>query len=110
MPGFPGTDRQDGVGGSGNVPFDGQVGDEGLDFLRAHVFGVALVVEENVTRDPVFVCFFGAGGVMFNADGVADLIEEFFSLWRRRSLRWRYGLGLHIFTCLSLCYNFIIVF
>jgi len=73
MPGFPGTDRQDGVGGSGNVPFDGQVGDEGLDFLRAHVFGVAFVVEEDVARDPVFVCFFGAGGVIPQGDATRCL-------------------------------------
>ena len=41
---------------------------------------------------------------MFDADGVADLIEEFFSF------RGRYGSGLHIFTCMRLCYNFIIAF
>jgi hypothetical protein len=75
MPGFPGTDRQDGVSGGGDVPFDSQVGDESLYFLGAHVFGVSLVVEEYVALDPILICFFGAGGVMFDADGIADLIE-----------------------------------
>ena len=60
------------------MSFGGQVGDESLYFLCAHVFGVALVVEENVAPDPVYVRFLGAGGIMFDADGVADLIEEFF--------------------------------
>ena len=47
---------------------------------------LAFVVEKDVASDPVFVCFFGAGGVMLDADGVCDLIEKFFALrgWRCR--------------------------
>ncbi len=41
---------------------------------------MAFVVEEDVAADPVFVGLFGAGGVMFDADGVTDLFEEF-SWW-----------------------------
>jgi hypothetical protein len=53
------------------------VGEEGLDFLHAHVFGVAFAVEEDVAFDPVFVGLFGAVGVVFEAEGVGDLVEEF---------------------------------
>ena len=62
------------------MSFGGEVCDESLYFLCAHVFWVAFVVEEDVAPDPVFVCLFGAGGVMFDADGVAYLVEEFFRL------------------------------
>ena len=55
----------------------GEVGDEGLNFGDAHVFGVAFVVEEDVAADPVYVGLFGALGVVFDANGVADLFEEF---------------------------------
>lgn len=57
--------------------FSGKVGNEGLYFLGAHVFGVAFFVEEDVAANPVYVCLFGAKGVMFDTDGVADLIQQF---------------------------------
>jgi len=60
------------LGGGGDVPVHGQVGEKGLDFGRAHVIGVALVMEQDVTPDPVQVSGFGANGVMFEADGVVD--------------------------------------
>jgi len=65
------------LGGGGYVLFDGEVGDEGLDLFGAHVFGVALVVEEDEALDPFLVGLFGAAGVVFGADGVADLVHEF---------------------------------
>lgn len=65
------------LGGGGDILFDGEVGDEGLDFGGAHVFGVVFVVEEDVAFDPVFVGLFGAVGVVFETDGVGDLVEEF---------------------------------
>ena len=68
------------LGGGSQVTLGGKVRDEGLDFLAAHVVGVAFVVEEDVAADPVYVGLFGAGGVVFDADGVADLFEEFFGL------------------------------
>lgn len=65
------------LGGGGDVFFDGEVGEEGLDFWGAHVFGVAFAVEEDVAFDPVAVGLFGAVGVVFEAQGVGDLVEEF---------------------------------
>lgn len=53
------------------------MGEEGLDFRGAHVFGVAFVVEDDVAFDPVAVGLFGAVGVVLEAQGVGDLIEEF---------------------------------
>ena len=57
--------------------FDGEVGDECLDFGGAQVFGVAFAMEEDVAFDPIFLGLFGAVRVMPGADGVGDLIEEF---------------------------------
>jgi len=66
-----------GLGGGGDVAVDGQVGEEGGDFGRAHVFGVAELVEVNKAFDPIDVGVFGAAGIMFDADGGAELVEEF---------------------------------
>ena len=67
-------------GGCGDFAFGGEVGDEGANFDFAHVFGVAFFMEEDVAFDPVCVGLLGAVGVMFGAEGVADLFHEFFSL------------------------------
>ena len=67
--------------GGGGFSIDDEVGDELVDLGDAHFFGVAFVVEENVLADPVYVGFFGAGGVLFEADKVAVLVEQFFCLW-----------------------------
>jgi len=53
------------------------VGEEGLNFRNAHVFGVAFALEDDVAFDPVFVGLLGAVGVVFEADGIGDLVEEF---------------------------------
>jgi hypothetical protein len=65
------------LGGGGDVAIDGKVGEESGDFGRAQVFGVLLVVEKDVTFGPVNVGVFGAAGIMFDADGGAELVEEF---------------------------------
>ena len=49
---------------------------------RAHSFGVALIVEEDVFCHPKDIGVVGAVGVMFGADGVAELFEEFLRLLR----------------------------
>ena len=66
------------LGGDGDLSFDGEVGDEGLDLGFCHVFGVAFLVEEDVAFDPFDVGLFGAVGVVFGAEGFAHLIEQFF--------------------------------
>ena len=48
-----------------------------MNFIGAHVFGVAFVVKEDEAFDPVVVGLFGAVGVVLKADGVGDLVEEF---------------------------------
>ena len=62
------------LGGGGHLIVDGQVGEKGLDFSRAHVAGVTFMVKEDVAFDPAEVACFGAVGVMFEAEGVADLV------------------------------------
>ena len=77
------------MSGGGEVPLGGEVGDEGLYLQCAHVVGVAFTVKKYKAPNPVGVCLFGARGIMFEADGVADLFEEFFPL------RGRSGFSLH---------------
>jgi hypothetical protein len=78
MPDSPGTDRRGGVGGGGNVTLGSKVGEEGLDFGSAHLPGMAFLVEKDVPSDPIQVGFFGAIGVVFGAERIAHLVEEFF--------------------------------
>ena len=66
------------LGGGGNMPFDYEMGDELVDLVDAHFFGVAFVVVEDVFSDPLDVGFAGARGVLFELDGVVVLVEEFF--------------------------------
>ena len=60
---------------------DGWVGEKGRDEDVAHVFGMAVVVEENEAPDPVQVAILGAEGIVPEAYGVADLVEEALRLW-----------------------------
>ncbi len=66
------------LGGGRDVLFDGEVGEEGLDFWGAHFERVAFVVEEYEAAHPVEVGLFRAVGVVFGAQDVACLVEEFF--------------------------------
>jgi len=47
------------------------------NFWCAHLGGMTLVVEQNVASDPIDVGLFGAKGVVFKAQGVAYLIQQF---------------------------------
>ena len=71
--------------GGGDVAFYGQVGEEGFHFDTAHVFGMALVVEEDVARDPIGVGLLGAIGIVFEPQRIAHLIEKFFGRLLHRS-------------------------
>ncbi len=66
------------LGGGRDIAVCGEVDDELLYFGDAHFAGVFFVVEEDVAANPVDIGFFGALGVVFSADGVADLFEELF--------------------------------
>jgi hypothetical protein len=48
---------------------------------RVHVLGVACVVKQDVARDPAYVGLFGALGIVFQAQGVADLSEQLLGCW-----------------------------
>ena len=53
------------------------MGDEVLNLFYAHFFGMAFIVKEDVTLDPVDVGFFGAKRIVFDAQNVADLFKKF---------------------------------
>lgn len=71
------------LGGGGDAPFDGEVGEEGFDLRRAHFAGVAFVVEEDEPFDPGDVGLFGADGIVFAADRISDLVEKFLRSFAR---------------------------
>jgi hypothetical protein len=62
------------LGGGGNFVLDGEMGEEGFDFGYAHVLGMAFVVKEDETPDPLDVGFFGLVGVVFEPEGFTDTI------------------------------------
>ena len=56
----------------------GEVGEKGVDLGGAHVVRMALIVKNDKAAGPIYVGFFRAVGVVFVADGIPHLIEEFF--------------------------------
>lgn len=66
------------LGGGGNVVIGGQVGQKGFDFSRAHVGGVAFIMEKDEAPDPTDVSFFGAQGILVEAGAFTGLIEQLF--------------------------------
>jgi hypothetical protein len=70
------------LGGSGDVPLHGLVGDAPRGgFRRARIVGIAPAVEEDVTRDPADVGLFRAVEPVFQAPGVANLAREPLGCW-----------------------------
>src|SRR5262249_46096194 len=64
------------LGADGNVPGDGEGGEEGLDVGGAEVGGVSGVMEEDEAAHPIDIAVLGAAGVAADAEDVADLVEE----------------------------------
>jgi len=65
------------LSGCRHVFFEGEVGEVGVDFGDAHVFGMAFVVVEDVAARPFYVGVFCADGVVTRAKLGAHLVEEF---------------------------------
>ncbi len=82
------------LGGCGNVFFNSEMGEELFDFGCTHFARVAFVVEEDKALDPIYIGLFGANGIVFEADGVAHLVKEFFlGLFHRFSIcDWRFSI------------------
>jgi len=74
-----------------NMVLIGRIDEVGLQLFSAHAFGMAFVMEEDETLDPVQVGLVGAIGVMFSAQGGTDQIHKFGRL------------GFHISHCESDC-------
>ncbi len=72
--------------GGRHVAFNGQVREERFHFRAAHVFGVALVMKQDKALDPVHVGFFGADGIVLEADHIAHLVEQFLAVFHRTFL------------------------
>lgn len=53
------------------------VGQEGFDLSSAHLMRVPDVVEKDVALNPVDVGLLCADGIVFEADGASDSIEQF---------------------------------
>lgn len=68
------------LSGGGHVEIDRQMGEKCFNFRPPHVFWVLFVVEQDEAFNPGNISVFGADGIMPYADGVSDLIEQFFGL------------------------------
>jgi len=66
---------------------DRERGQELGDLGSAHLHGVALTVEKDVTLDPVDVRLLGGTAIVANADILSDAVEK-------ARLRWTYRAGL----------------
>ena len=56
--------------------FDCQVRQKKGDFFFAHLIGVALVMKENETANPIDVSLFGPNAVVFDPQMPADAVEK----------------------------------
>jgi len=52
------------LGGCGDVPFNGQVDEEGFDRRLAKLARVTLVVEQDIALDPIEVTILGVARIM----------------------------------------------
>lgn len=48
-------------------------------------------MEEDIASDPIQVGLFGAAGIMFQTDGITDLVKELLALWGGMD-RFRHGI------------------
>ena len=62
---------------SGDMLLGRQVYEESADFRHPHFTGVAFVMEENEAPNPLNVSFFGAEGIMFEAQRLPDQVQQF---------------------------------
>jgi len=65
------------LGGGSDVLVNSQVGEEGFNFWYAHLFGMSFIVEEDKVLDPGDISFFCTDGIVFTANGIAHLVQEF---------------------------------
>lgn len=70
------------LGRSSDVFVQSEMGQELFDFGCAHLTRMAFVMKKNRAFDPIHVSFFSAEGIVFDADGSLDLVEQFFLGWR----------------------------
>jgi len=86
--------------GGRNVAILRQVGKKGFDLRCAHLGGVAAetlfrFMEEDIALRPMDIGFLGGIGIVFEADGVAQLVEQFLG----------FGVGLIGHGRWLFCYN-----
>jgi len=56
---------------------DGQMSEKGFDFRAVHLGRVAFVEKEDEASDPIDISFFSTDRVMFDPQGMTDLIQQF---------------------------------
>ena len=56
---------------------DTQMSEERLNLSTAHLLGMAYVVEEDISFDPVHIAFFRASRIMFALDSFANHVRSF---------------------------------
>jgi hypothetical protein len=69
---------------SSEVAITRQVREEFGDLFLGHIARVAFMVVKNEALDPIHVCFLRPNAVMFVANNVPDLVEQFWFVSGRR--------------------------
>ncbi len=89
------------LGGSGDLPPNGQIGEERFGLLLSYFLGIPFVVEEDKSFNRKDIGLFSGPGVVFPSNRLTDLIEKFF---RRGhfSLDWFQNVKYCIRQCINL--------
>ena len=67
------------------------MGEKGRNLRGGHVAGVAFIVEEDVTFDPLDISLFSVNGVMFSSQGVTHLVQQFFGAFVGVHISWAFA-------------------
>lgn len=62
----------------GDLPSDGQEGEEGFDLLLSHFQRMSFLVKEDESFDPKDIGLLRGSGIVLSSNRLADLIEELF--------------------------------
>jgi len=69
------------LGGSRDFIIFSQMREKSLDLGSPHFSGMAFIMKQDISFCPMYIRFFGAIGIMFQTDRIADLIVQLSGFW-----------------------------